>query len=196
MSNSIKILKIEPCEKSKYITLKRVTYLQNDSEKTWDIVKTHDSVSILLYHNEKKSFLLVKQFRPAVFLNNSDNDGYTYELCAGLMDKELSEKETIKEEVLEECGYEIELENIVKINSIYSSVGVSGSKQHIFFGFIDESAKRNEGGGTKDEDIELFFLHRDMVKEFLYDEKMPKTPGLLFCLLWFFNNENNLTRKS
>jgi len=193
MNNNIKILKIEPCKNSKYITLKKVTYLQNNSEKTWDIAKTHDSVSILLYHLEKSSFLLVKQFRPAVFINNKDgNDGHTYEICAGLMDKNLSEKETIKEEVLEECGYEIELENIIKINSIYSSVGISGSKQHIFFSFVDENMKKNEGGGTKGEDIELFYLHKNSAKEFMYDNKTPKTPGLLFCLLWFFENENSL----
>lgn len=193
MKNNIKILKVEPLKNSQYVTLKKVTYLQNNIEKTWDIASTHDSVSILLYHTQKESFLLVKQFRPAVFINSTDsNDGFTYELCAGLMDKSLNEKETIKEEILEECGYEIGLENIIHINSIYSNVGISGAKQNIFFSFIDDSMKKDDGGGVEGEDIELFYLHRDKVKEFMEDKKIPKTPGVLFCLLWFFENENRL----
>lgn len=193
MSNNIKIIKIEPCESSLYISLKRVTYIQDNIEKTWDIATTHDSVSILLYHEEKESFLLVKQFRPAVFVNNhDDNDGFTYELCAGLMDKNLSEKQTIKEEVLEECGYEIELENIIKINSTYSNLGISGSKQSVFFAFINESMKKNSGGGVEGENIELYYLHRSRAKEFIYDENMPKASGLIFCLMWFFEKENSL----
>ena len=39
---------------------------QNGIKKTWEAVESHDSVSVLLYHNEKKAFLLVKQFRKAI----------------------------------------------------------------------------------------------------------------------------------
>jgi len=38
------------------------------------------------------------------------SSGITLELCAGIMDKKhLSEQETAKEEVLEECGYDVPL---------------------------------------------------------------------------------------
>lgn len=42
--------------------------------------------------------------------------GVTLELCAGIMDKkELTDKETAKEEVLEECGYDVPLEKFESI---------------------------------------------------------------------------------
>lgn len=197
MNKDIKIVKIEPCENSNYISFQRVTYIQNGIEKTWDMIKTHDSVGVLLYHKEKESFLLVKQFRPALFINNGkNNDGFTYELCAGLMDKDLNEENTIREEVLEECGYNIELKNLKKIVSCFSNVGISGSKQDIFFSIIDESMRVSSGGGTQDESIELFFLKKLDAREFLFDESKPKGAGLLFTITWFLENENELLLKS
>ena len=41
--------------------------------------------------------------------------GLTHELCAGIVDKELSFVEIAKIEVLEECGYDVPIENFVKI---------------------------------------------------------------------------------
>lgn len=59
--------------------------------------------------------------------------GYTFELCAGITDKAgKSLKKIAQEEILEECGYEIPLENIHKITEFYSSVGFAGSKQTLF----------------------------------------------------------------
>jgi len=46
--DSIKIIKIEPCENPQYIKPRLITYIQSGIEKTWEIANTHDSVSILL----------------------------------------------------------------------------------------------------------------------------------------------------
>ncbi len=43
--------------------------------------------------------------------------GVTYELCAGIVDKELSLSDIAKQEVLEECGYEVPVESFEKITS-------------------------------------------------------------------------------
>ena len=67
----------------------RLNYSINQSEKTWEAVKSHDSVAVLLYHTTKDAFLLVKQFRAPVFMNH-DNYKFTYELCAGIVDKDIS----------------------------------------------------------------------------------------------------------
>jgi UDP-sugar diphosphatase len=66
-------------------------------------------VAVLLYHEEKKAFLLVKQFRAPVYLNDNSKT-YTYELCAGLVDKDKSLIEIAKEEIDEECGYNVKIE--------------------------------------------------------------------------------------
>ena len=76
------------CEKSDFIKPKRLGYRQDGIAKTWDMVDVHDSVAIILYHEERDSLVVVRQFRPPVYLKNGD--GYTYELCAGIVDKDKS----------------------------------------------------------------------------------------------------------
>lgn len=41
--------------------------------------------------------------------------GVTLELCAGIVDKNKSMNEIAKEEVLEECGYDVSLENLHEV---------------------------------------------------------------------------------
>lgn len=80
----------------------------------------------------KKGFLLVKQFRIPVYLNDKSIK-YTYELCAGLVDKNKSIEEIAVEEIDEECGYKVKIEDLKKITSFFTNVGVSGAKQHLFY---------------------------------------------------------------
>ncbi|UPT78645.1 NUDIX domain-containing protein [Sulfurovum sp. XGS-02] len=184
MENKIKHFKLQPLVNAKFISTAFATYEQEGIPKSWEIVEAHDSVSILLYHKEKRSFILVKQFRPAVYLNNKK--GMTVELCAGIVDKELSLAEIVKEEVEEECGYDIPLSNIEKITSFHTSVGFAGSKQTLYFAEVEEHMKVSEGGGVDHEQIEVVYLPTDEAKKFLYDESIAKTPGLMFAFMWWF----------
>ncbi|XP_074182875.1 uridine diphosphate glucose pyrophosphatase NUDT14 isoform X2 [Rhinolophus sinicus] len=106
--------------------------LTNGTQKSWDFMKTHDSVTILLFNSSQRSLVLVKQFRPAVYASEverhfpgslaaMDQDrpqvlpgalpgsvGVTYELCAGLVDQPgLSLEEVACREAWEECGYRL-----------------------------------------------------------------------------------------
>ena len=184
MEKKIKHFKLQPLVNAKFISTAFATYEQEGIQKSWEIVEAHDSVAILLYHKEKRSFVLVKQFRPAVYLNN--DHGMTIELCAGIVDKELSLAEIAKEEVEEECGYDIPLSNIQKITSFHTSVGFAGSKQTLYFAEVEESMKVSEGGGIDHEQIEVVYLPLDEAKKLLYDESIAKTPGLMFSFMWWF----------
>lgn len=184
MGKKIKHFKLQPLVNAKFISTSFATYEQEGIQKSWEIVEAHDSVAILLYHKEKRSFILVKQFRPAVYLNNEN--GMTIELCAGIVDKALSLAEIVKEEVEEECGYDIPLSNIEKITSFHTSVGFAGSKQTLYFGEVEERMKVSEGGGVDHEQIEVVYLPTDEAKKFLYDESIAKTPGLMFAFMWWF----------
>lgn len=187
----IEILKKEPLHNPLYVKPYRVIYSQNGREKFWEMVKSHDSVAILLYHVEKEAFLIVKQFRAPVYLNNDNqNDGFTYELCAGIIDKEKSKNQIAKEEIFEECGYDVPLEQIHKVSSFYSNVGVSGSQQTLYFATIDESMRVSDGGGTDGEFIDLVWVPQIEAEQFIFDETKPKTPGLMFSFIWFFQNKN------
>jgi len=171
----------------KFVQPLRINYTQNSINKTWEAVKSHDSVSVLLYHTTKNAFLLVKQFRPPVYLNHNEHT-FTYELCAGIIDKDISLSQIVQEEIDEECGYEVKLDNISKITSFFTNVGVSGAKQHLYFANVDEDIKIHEGGGIHSEQIELEFISLEKAKEFIFDESKAKTPGLMFAFYWFFEN--------
>ncbi len=183
----IEIEKITPCNDPRFIKPQRVYYRQDGKAKSWEVVQTHDSVAILLYHEEEEAFILVKQFRPAVFLKNGE--GYTYELCAGLIDKEGKRVARIaKEEILEECGYDVAEEDLIRITSFFTAVGFAGGEQTLFFARVTEVMHTGEGGGIDDEMIEVVKLPLTEARTFMFDEKKAKTPGLLFAFMWFFEH--------
>jgi UDP-sugar diphosphatase len=189
MDNHIEDFKLQPLEDAKFIKTSFATYIQNGKAKSWEIVEAHDSVAILIYHREKNAFILVKQFRPAVYLNNQD--GMTIELCAGIVDKKLSLAEIAMEEIEEECGYRVSVDSIEKIISFHTSVGFAGSKQMLYYVEIDERMKVSEGGGVDDEQIEVVTLALAEAKALIYDERIAKTPGLMFAFMWYFDRLNN-----
>lgn len=191
MKNLITDLKVSELKESNYIKPLKVNFTLNGVKKSWEAVRSHDSVSVLLYHKEKESFLLVKQFRVPVYLNDK-NITYTYELCAGLVDKNMTLEEIVSEEIDEECGYKVDIKDIKKITSFFTNVGISGAKQHLYFANICEEQKIHNGGGINDEQIELYFLAKKDVDDFLFDENKAKTPGLMFSIYWFLKNEKNL----
>lgn len=191
MINVIENFKISELTETRFVHPVKVTFTQNGKDKTWEAVRSHDSVAILLYHEEKNAFLLVKQFRVPVYLNDSSKT-FTYELCAGLVDKDKSLVEIAKEEIDEECGYNVPIEDIQKITSCFTNVGISGGCQHIFFAKINESMKIHDGGGINDEQIDLYFLPIDKCDELIFDESKAKTPGLMFSFYWFMKNQKEL----
>lgn len=54
---------------SPYVKPFRLFYVQNGLEKNWDLLKVHDSVSIVLYNTTRNKLVFVKQFRPGMELN-------------------------------------------------------------------------------------------------------------------------------
>ena len=185
--DKIEVIKIVNCESSLYIRPKSLHYKQNGREKRWDIVDTHDSVAILLYHAKKDSFVFVRQFRPSIFLKNKD--GFTYELCAGLIDKDKSVAQIAKEEIEEETGYDVPMDTLEKISAFYTAVGFAGGRQTLYFAILDDSMRVHEGGGIGDESIEVIYLPRKEARAFMFDERIATTSGLMFALMWFFEGK-------
>ncbi|XP_066550499.1 uridine diphosphate glucose pyrophosphatase NUDT14 isoform X1 [Amia ocellicauda] len=212
-------IQVVPCTSSQYLKPFRVHYSQNGTKKTWDFMRTHDSVSVLIFNTTSHCFILVKQFRPAVYmcewekskpLRAEDKDdgeadekpeghpdpppasaGVTYELCAGLVDKpDLSLEEIARQEILEECGYDVPVTKLRKITTYRSGVGVTGSKQTMFYAEVSDENCVGEGGGEPQEgeliEVVKVPLHESM--NFAYDESIPKTMGVIFSFVWFHGN--------
>ncbi len=177
---------VKPLKDGKYISPKFATFTLNGEQKDWELLKVGNSVAILIYNKDSNSFVCVKQFRPAVYFNHKID--YTIELCAGLLDKDCSIEQIAKEEILEECGFDVEVDSLEYLTSFYTCVGHAGSKQHLYFVEVDESKRVNGGGGVEGEEmIEVIEIPIKKAREFMFDLNIAKTPGLLFAFEWFLN---------
>ncbi|HFU74347.1 MAG TPA: NUDIX domain-containing protein [Helicobacteraceae bacterium] len=183
----IENVSITSCEQSEFIAPKRIVYHQEGIKKSWDMVEVHDSVAVLLYHTEKEAFVLVKQFRPPVYVRNGD--GFTHELVAGIVDKELTLEQIVQEEIEEEVGYHVPLEKIEYLTSFFSAVGFAGSQQHLYFANVDASMQVSEGGGIDIEAIEVYYLPKKESLTWAMDATIVKTPALLFALQWYIASQ-------
>lgn len=170
----------------------------------------HSAVSCLIHNLDKNCIILVKQFRPVVFVNKTleahtenvsgvhhdlenldwskvhPKEGFTYELCAGICDKSKSLHETIQEEILEECGYSVDIEKIHKISQA-RSVGLYGAMHTTFYAEVTDEKKVSEGGGNPEEGefIELYELPVNEIRAFVNDLMYEKPLGVMYALKWF-----------
>jgi len=184
MINNVEIVEMK---ESPFIKPRRILYQQDGVPKVWDSVDVHDSVAVLLFHSDKNALIVVRQFRPPVYLKNQD--GYTYELCAGIVDKSKSLEEIAHEEILEECGYHVPLEKIEKISSFYTAVGFAGAHQVLYYAEVDDAMQVSEGGGIEAESIEVLYISISEAQAFVMDETKAKTPGLMFAFTWFLHHK-------
>ncbi|PAV63086.1 hypothetical protein WR25_17329 [Diploscapter pachys] len=183
---------------------------QDEKKRSLEFASSHSSVAVLLYHTEFRKFLVVRQFRPPVFVvpisrlpenkNKNLNEidwsrydpemGYTLELCAGIIDKELPVKDIAKEEVLEECGYAVTVDQLRSVTTYMTN----SATHYVFYAEINESMKINEGGGNEfeGEDIEKVFLTEDEVRECLCHPTKGNSPfGFWISFHWWFFERNN-----
>ncbi|CAG9463436.1 unnamed protein product [Pedinophyceae sp. YPF-701] len=182
-------------EKSAFVKPQSCSFGQDGGRRRrWDMVVSHPSVAVLLYNRTRDALVLVRQFRPPVYASEMRDKGalpmsggLTYELCAGIVDKDKSLAEIAKEEVLEECGYDVPLASIKPLTSFISAIGISGSRQAIFYAEVDDAQKVADGGGTDadGEAIEVLALPMANLEDFLIDDSLAKSGGLMFAAMWF-----------
>ena len=112
-----------------------------------------NGATILMYNTQKKTVILIKQFRMPSYVNGNKT-GVIIETCAGLLDGDDPEV-CVKKEALEETG--IKIENVKKVFEAYMSPGAVTEIIHFFIGEYDDSMKITAGGGLEEEheDIEV-----------------------------------------
>ena len=59
--------------------------------------------------------------------------GITLELCAGIVDKDKSIAEIAREEVEEECGYKVKIDEMQFVQNFRASIGTGGAKMAMFY---------------------------------------------------------------
>jgi UDP-sugar diphosphatase len=179
MIDDVEILDIKKVEKPKQTRVYELTFKEDGKVKKKEVIKTLDVAKILIYHKDKDAFVLVKQFRPLVYINHPDS-AIRYELCGGRADKDMSIEDIAKEEVLEETGYKVQ--EIKKITTFTTS-----GKMHLFYTEVCNHDRQTAGGGVDYENIDVFYLPTKEAKEFMFDETKPKRPAMMFSLCWWFS---------
>uniref|UniRef100_A0A0K0EWK5 Uridine diphosphate glucose pyrophosphatase NUDT14 n=1 Tax=Strongyloides venezuelensis TaxID=75913 RepID=A0A0K0EWK5_STRVS len=216
----IRNVEFEPLVNSKYLTPIRMKFearLKKDDKirkVVWDVATEHDSVATLLFNKDHNTLLFVKQFRASIFfgavrrqkenlgktLKEIDftkypvDMGYSLELCAGLIDKPgVSVLKHAQEEIFEECGYEVPLEEIKFLKRFTTGIGFSGSQQHLFYAIVTDDMIVNKGGGNEEEGeiIETVSLTIDEVKELMKQDELCSPPGFLYVVQYFLDNIHN-----
>lgn len=195
-------------EDSKWIKQFQMHYTENGKEKDQDIIKTFDAVLIILYNVSREKLIYVRQFRPAVLqreiLKNTNeipegcvdlqkyppSVAITLELCAGMVDKEKSLGEIAREEVLEECGYDVPVDRLERIFTYRSGVGSYCSTHTLFYCDVCDTEKATRGGGIDDEVIQVVELTIPDAKNLLSKGGTVNTgPGTLLGTQWFLSNK-------
>jgi len=146
--------------------------------------------------------VVVKQFRPAVYYGQIQEDfnengsidvakfppsnAITMELCAGIVDKDLPLAEVAREEVLEECGYDVPVDRIELVMTYRSGVGTTGSQQTLYYCEVNDSDHTSAGGGVHDEMIDVIELSIDEAWQLVKQGATHTSPpSFLFGVLWF-----------
>lgn len=123
--------------------------------------EVHDhgsAAAILLYDPARDKVVLVRQFRPAVFMNGEP--AFLLEVPAGLLDDDNAE-DAIRREAMEESGYAVE--RVEYLFDMYASPGTLTEKVSLFFAKVDLAIKAGEGGGldSEGEDLEVLSFSLD-----------------------------------
>lgn len=188
MLKPIEILDVIPNEEPKFVENIAVVYQREGGPvKTWEMVTRHPSVHAMVYNKTTDEFILVKQVRIPVLLDDLqydiENPGIVYEACAGLIDSELSAPVIMQNEILEELGYAVELDQIQLIRILKSSVGLSGQEALAFVVEVTEDQRVNDGGGLPGEDIEVVRIPYDQIFDLVYDPDYPTDAITVFLAM-------------
>ncbi|MCY6381085.1 NUDIX domain-containing protein [Hoeflea prorocentri] len=170
----------------------RATFDYQHRNGTWqtqtrDIFDCGHGAALLPYDLERRTVILVRQFRYAAF-----SEAYTdllLETPAGLLD-DASPEERIVIEVEEETGYRVS--DVTKVFECFVSPGAVTQKIHCFVAPYRPGDRVSEGGGltSEGEDIEVLEMDFDEAYAMIADARIQdcKTIMLLqYAALNLFN---------
>ncbi len=156
-----------------------------------EIYDKGSGAAILLYNLKKRSVIMTRQFRLAMYLNEGLKKGMSIEVCAGLLDG-LEPEECIIKETLEETGYQIQ--NPKHLYDAYMTPGAVTEKVSYFIAPYDDIMKINNGGGAIEEQEEIEVLEFPFEKAYNMIAKGEIIDGksitlLQYAMLHIFNEE-------
>jgi len=149
-----------------------------------------EAVAVLIYVQDIRRFVLVRQFRYAVYLANEG--GWIDEIVAGVLDGD-TPLQCARRECIEEVGYEID--QFEPIASVYSSPGITTERVHVYLAICKSGDKKHPGGGVdhEHEDIRIIELSQDEVLAKLRQKEF-RDGKTIMALQYFFLNHPELVK--
>lgn len=187
---AIKIKSSELLSDNHYI-LNKVTidYTKQDGTtetQTREVYDRGNGATILLYNKEKKTVILIRQFRLPTYLNGNKT-GMIIETCAGLLEEENPE-DCIKRETEEETGYS--LTEVKKVFESYMSPGSVTEIIHFFVAEYSKEMKTSDGGGldTEHENIDVLELPFEKALEMIKTGEIKDAKTIMLLQYAKINN--------
>jgi ADP-ribose pyrophosphatase len=117
-----------------------------------------DSVAVLLFNRDRRTVVLVEQFKaPTLIARRRDDpattDGWLVEPLAGMIDTGEAPEAAAIRETLEETGYRIREPEL--IGRFFVSPGGTSERVFLYFAEVGDADRVGKGGGIDDEDIKV-----------------------------------------
>jgi len=185
-----------------------VNYQQNGNPVHWELLsgQGQDICSVLIFDTHKQRFILVKQFRPVVFLKSltavphdpvvcpkemySTEKGITFELCSVKLDDNQSglnsrlcpkSLSSLQNQVAHDIGYQIDETNL----TLVFKYRTMGSFVNLFVAEVNDSLKCERSSVSH---VDPYTVQLDGVFEFIEDDTKPKVTDCAIAMLWWLNH--------
>ena len=151
-----------------------------------EVLRTTDSVAVLLYDRSNRRIVLVRQPRVAMATDENPH-GYLTELVAGRLDAPIDVKALIVKEAREEAGIRLTEDRIELLNDgkpLAVSAGAIDERTYLAFAEITEDdiepGERIRGAEGEGERIERLFVSVDDLEGYVCEDLR------VFALIQFF----------
>lgn len=141
-----------------------------------EIFERGESACVLLYDPEQDKVVLVEQFRAAAMA--SPSGPWSLELVAGMVDKGNKPEQTVRQEVQEEAGCQVQ--NLFPIGSCLLSPGGTTERVWLFCGTVDSTAVGGiHGLDDEHEDIKVHVVSRLQAFEWLEEDAIDNATTII-----------------
>jgi nudix-type nucleoside diphosphatase (YffH/AdpP family) len=148
---------------------------------TREILNSGEAAAVLPYDLERRTVILVRQFRAPVMHIEGHPD--FLEAVAGLLDEDEPEA-CARREAMEEAG--IRLTTLEPVGRFWSAPGITTERLHLFLAPYTQTDRVGEGGGVADEheEIEVLEIGFDELADLLHSNAIAdmKTQTLVQAL--------------
>ena len=135
---------------------------QMSRARRWLVFERGDAVAVLPYDPVRGTVVLVRQFRYPAHVRG--DDGWLWEVIAGIQDGGRDAERVVRDEAWEEAGYR--LGDLRWISTVYPSAGGSSERVHLYAAPVTADSRQGAGGGIQGhEDIRVAEMPLDRALE-------------------------------